>query len=176
MKQVLTEKQVYCFTMESGHCIFADERDKKHLLDLVGEIREKNGWDLYAFCVMDKAAYFVIGAVQITQAVRGLQSAVLKLLRHGIYGQNRGKVGLELEAHTKRLGTFVQIAECCREIHRIPLRQGYVRRLEDYWWSSYPAYAGIRGWEPLCPGMLFLYVPMPKASAAAQDIGADRII
>ncbi|MCC8049873.1 MAG: hypothetical protein LIP10_04335 [Clostridiales bacterium] len=171
MKQVLKEKQVYCFTMESGHCLFADERDKKHMLDLVGEIRKRNNWDLYAYCIMDNAAYFVIGANQITQAVRELQSAVLNLLRHGIYGQNRRKAGVELSTHTKRLATFVQIADCCREIHRIPLRQGYVKRLEDYWWSSYPVYAGVHRWEPLIPGMLFLY--NSDAPSAVWDGGAD---
>ncbi|MCD7763619.1 MAG: hypothetical protein LUI14_10580 [Lachnospiraceae bacterium] len=157
MKRVSKENQVYCYTMEGSSCLFADERDKKHLLDLVEEVRQRDGWSLYAFCVMDDTAYFVIGSAQIDQAVRGLRSAILKQLEQSVYVQNRGNTSVKLSGHIKKLGTFVQVADCCREIHRIPLREGYVSSLEDYWWSSYPAYAGVLGGEYVSPRLLFLY-------------------
>ncbi len=155
MSQVPTEKQVYCYSMEGSRCLFADERVKKHLIDLVGEIRQRDGWLLFAFCIMDEAAYFIIAANRIERVVRGLQNAVLKQLledyRSGMSDKEklRRNAGIELTGHTRKLGTLVRIADCCRRIHRLPLEQGCVSRLEDYWWSSYISYAGVHEWEAL---------------------------
>ncbi|MCD7715197.1 MAG: hypothetical protein LUI39_01930 [Lachnospiraceae bacterium] len=158
MKQISKERQVYCYTMKGNHCLFADEIVKKHLIDRVGEIRLRDGWFLYAFCIMDDAAYFVIGANQITQVVRELQAAVQKQLGENDgadEGRLRRNTRIELSCHIRKLGTLLQIADCCRKIHRIPLELGYVSRLEDYWWSSYPSFAGLYEWDSLDSNWLF---------------------
>ncbi|MCD8013745.1 MAG: hypothetical protein LUG99_11315 [Lachnospiraceae bacterium] len=157
MSHLLSEKKVYYYTLEGSRCVFADERVKKHLLDVIGELHQRDGWLLFAFCITDDSAYFIIGANRISEVARTLQQAVRKQLKQSSGQKSHQKSGNELIEQKRKLNTLTEIASFSREIHKIPLRRGYVGRLEDYWWSSYPAYVGIHCWDLVDRRMLFLY-------------------
>ncbi|MCD7735895.1 MAG: hypothetical protein LUI07_02845 [Lachnospiraceae bacterium] len=163
MSYLPTERKVYYYRMQGSHCLFADERIKKHLIDLISEIRERDGWLLFAFCIMDDDAYFIIEAGKIAAVVRSILISVRRLLCQTAASDRRRSAGaalksrIELTGQTQKLDTLPEIVECCRSIHRIPLNRGYVCRLEDYWWSSYPSYTGLHVWESVDQRVVSLY-------------------
>ena len=133
-------RKIYYHVLESNRYLFADERDKKKLLDILFAIEKEEEWLIYAFCLTDNAAYFVIEAPGAGSVRRGIQYRSAGLCR-----QHRD-IWLNSSA-LEELDSLREIAVRCREIHRIPLEKGYVSRLDDYWWSSYITYAGEYEWE-----------------------------
>jgi len=146
MTRISTEKKVYRYTMEGSRYLFADERVKMHLIDLVGELHHRDGWLLFTFCILDDSAYFILGTEKISSVVRTIQSTVRKRLWQPSELQAVREARMDLSGQVEKLETLTAIADCSREIHRLPLERGYVRSLEDYWWSSYPTYTGLHVW------------------------------
>ncbi|MCC8044620.1 MAG: hypothetical protein LIP12_03860 [Clostridiales bacterium] len=147
MTHISAEKKVYCYTLEGSRYLFADERVKMHLIDLINEIHRRNGWLLFAFCILDNSAYFIIGADKIAAVVRAIQTTVRKNLWQPPEFRSVRENRMELNGQVEKLETMAEIVFRSREIHRLPLEQGYVNALEDYWWSSYPTYTGLHIWE-----------------------------
>jgi len=57
MSHLPTEKKVFYYELEGSRYLFADERIKMHLLERIGELRQRDGWLLFAFCITDDQAY-----------------------------------------------------------------------------------------------------------------------
>lgn len=157
MSHLPTEKKVFYYELEGSRYLFADERIKMHLLERISELHQRDGWLLFAFCIMDDHAYFVIEAARIAGVIRTLQSAVRKQLLQPETSETPRKDQIALSGQMRQLNTLPEIADCCRKIHQTPLRQGYVSRLEDYWWSSYPSYVGFHQWDVVDARLLSLY-------------------
>ncbi len=142
-------RKIYYYVLESRRYLFADERDKRKLLDILSDVGQEEEWLVYAFCLMDNAAYFVIEASGAASVRRGIQRAAGRFL--GECGANQAYAPRREAAlagsEPRELESLKEIADCCRQIHRIPLEEGYVGRLADYWWSSYITYAGGYEWE-----------------------------
>lgn len=152
-------RKVYYYILEGSRCIFADERNKSKLLDIVLKVQPEEGWLVYAFCLTDDNAYFVIEA-DGRQAIRsGIQKAGQRFIREwNSYSPNRWCEKPVLRGgDIETLESLQEIVFRCRQIHRLPLQKQYVRRLEDYWWSSYITYAGIYEWQMIDCRVLFLY-------------------
>lgn len=142
-------RKIFYHTLEGSQYLFADERDKRKLLDLIFEIEKEEEWLIYAFCVTDNSAYFVIEADGVCSVRRGIQRAVGGFLS-GYRKDPSHRKGCEATLRgdaLKELDSLSEIADCCRRIHRLPLEKGYVSRLDDYWWSSYITYAGEYEWN-----------------------------
>lgn len=157
MSHQFPERNVYYYIMEGSRYLFADERDKKHLLDLVHDIQRKDNWLIYAFCVIDDSAYFIIEAECMDGISRALQTAAQRLAEApaGRRSMNAGKTHVSVRG--KKLDTLAEIAGYCRRIHRLPLEHGYVHRIGDYWWSSYPTYLGNYEWEQVDRRVLSMF-------------------
>ncbi len=97
---------------------------------------------------MDNCAYFVIEADEIDAVTERLLSKTAGLLE---------QPGTMFSGRIKKLDTLAEIAKCCRMIHRIPLEEGYVSRIRDYWWSSYLTYLGSYDWGIVNCQVFFLY-------------------
>ncbi|MCD7954870.1 MAG: hypothetical protein LUG93_03765 [Lachnospiraceae bacterium] len=147
MTRISAEKKVYCYTLEGSRYLFADERVKMHLIDLISEIHRRDGWLLFTFCILDDSASFIIGADKISAVVRTLQTTVRRHLWQPPEFRQVRESRMELSGQVEKLSTMAEIIFRSREIHRLPLEQGYVYALEDYWWSSYPTYTGLHIWE-----------------------------
>ncbi|MCD8337986.1 MAG: hypothetical protein LUD18_12110 [Lachnospiraceae bacterium] len=165
MSHLPTEKKVFYYEMEGSRYLFADERIKMHLLERIGELRQRDGWLLFAFCITDDRAYFVIEAARIAGVIRTIQNAVRKQLLQPENSRAIQTTRIELSGQMKQLNSLPEIADCCREIHQVPLRQGYVCRLEDYWWSSYPSYLGVHQWDLVDPRLLSVYFSIDPGTA-----------
>ncbi len=138
--------RVYSYKMNGSRNIFADECQKKHLLDLILTLQKGAGWRLYAFCVMDSCAWFIIESDRISVLTRHLQEETAAMLKTSC-----------ITGRIRKLYTLEEIAECSRMIHRLPYKEGRVEHLRDYWWSSYITYMGIYEWKQVNCRVLTLY-------------------
>ena len=131
---------IYCYVMKGSALLLADERNKKHLLDLLLAAHRACSCPVYAFCITDDAAYFIAGAEDAC-TLRMLQQHVVErfwTLYEG-FPDPDGSRSLQIE-HTEPIRSMPEFARRCRAVHRLPLSLGYVRRIGDYWWSSYQNY------------------------------------
>lgn len=160
--------KVYYHVVRGSKYIFSDERNKRRFLDVVAEMQRKGDWCIYAFCIMDEQAYFVIEATardQIRAKMRQVEVMYVRLY-HQI-PELFCRVGAPFfwEAVTKELESSDEVAGYCRFIHRIPLEKGYVRRVGDYWWSSYVTYMGNYEWKIVDRRMLLSYFSPDEETA-----------
>ena len=120
--------------------IFIDDDDRRKFLDTVGEMAERFAIDIFAFVLMDNH-YHLLARTQranLTKAMHwlGVTYTTRFNYRHSRSGhlfQGRYKsIVVQNDAYMLQLSCY---------IHRNPLRGGIVKRLADYQWSSYRAYA-----------------------------------
>lgn len=71
-----------------------------------------------------------------------------------------------------------EFARRCRAVHRLPLSLGYVRRIGDYWWSSYQNYQQGYHWGMVdCSVLLQFFSSDPQEAFHRLRLhhGARRI-
>ena len=86
---------VYCYVMKGSTLLLADERNKKHLLDLLLCAHRACSCPVYAFCVTDDAAYFITEAEDM-YTLQMLQERVTEALLGDIlkaFRIRRGRAG-----------------------------------------------------------------------------------
>ena len=170
-------KKVYYHVMEGSRCIFADERNKRKLLDLVRGAKFAEHWRIYAFCIMDECAYFIIEADDARGVCRGMhriEKQFLHLFQAEPWSRRTIAAPVLSDNAQTELHTLPEIAACCRRIHRIPLQEGFVSRLCDYWWSSYITYCGSYNWELVDCCMLLLYFSVDPDTARRRLLHYHR--
>ncbi len=121
--------------------IFSDERDGEAFLGLLGEVSERFGIEVHAYCLMHGHYHLLIHTPRgnLGRAMRHLNGVYTQVhnRRHGRDGPLfRGRykaILVEAEAYLARLGRY---------IHRVPVAAAAVTRVEYYLWSSYRAYVG----------------------------------
>jgi len=123
-----------------GREIFYGDEDKRLFLDTIGEMSDQFDVDVFAFVLMSNH-YHLLFRTNRANLSRAMQWLGLTYTRrfnnlHGRSGhlfQGRFKsILVENDAYAVELSCY---------IHRNPLRAKMVKRLIDYQWSSYPAYA-----------------------------------
>ena len=131
---------VYCYVMKGSTLLLADERNKKHLLDLLLCAHRACSCPVYAFCVTDDAAYFITEAEDM-YTLQMLQERVTERFWKIYEGfpDTEGTRWLRAQ-RIEAIRSMSEFARRCRAVHRLPLSLGYVRRIGDYWWSSYQNY------------------------------------
>lgn len=116
----------------------ADERVKKRFLDELVKVRDGGAFQVYAFCILDEEAHFLLSIPWGRKIEPVLTKMSGKLMKSYLsqYPQGREKA----KADAKRLfpGNRTAILEYCCRIHL--MASGYARELQDYWWSSYVEY------------------------------------
>lgn len=140
-----------------GRDIFFDDGDRKLFLHTLGETSDRFNIDVFAFVLMSNH-YHLLLRTNLPNLSRAMQWLGLtyarrlnnRLGRHGHLFQGRFKAMLvENDAYVVELSCYV---------HRNPLRAGMVKRLIDYRWSSYPAYAyGKKGADWLKTDLILSY-------------------
>lgn len=127
--------------------VFRDDQDRLLFLQSLGEMSDRYEMDIFAYVLMGNH-YHVILRTNRPNLSKAMQWLGLTYTRrfnlrhfrtgHLFQGRFRG-ILVENEAYVMRLSCY---------IHRNPLRARIVRRLADYPWSSYRAYAyGYKGPE-----------------------------
>lgn len=140
-----------------GRNIFFDDGDRKLFLRTLGETSDRFKIDVFAFVLMSNH-YHLLLRTNLPNLSRAMQWLGLtyarrlnnRLGRHGHLFQGRFKaMVVENDAYVVELSCYV---------HRNPLRAGMVKRLIDYRWSSYPAYAyGKKGADWLKTDLILSY-------------------
>jgi REP element-mobilizing transposase RayT len=120
--------------------IFHDDTDRKQLLDTIGEMSERFAVNIFAYVLMGNHYHLLLKTrrVNLSKAMQWFGTTYTRRFnnRHNRSGhlfQGRFKsMIIENDAYLMQLSCY---------IHRNPLRAGIVKRLADYRWSSYLAYA-----------------------------------
>lgn len=162
--------RVYYTVLRGSRFLLADERHKMKLLNIIYEMQKKEGWCLYAFCVTDDSAYFIsenIGKCSPKYTLKKAASRFLEECRESLPCLDGIEPRLTWES-SEELKSLREIAERCRQVHRLPLEEGYVMRIEDYWWSSYITYMGHYHWRMVDCRILFMYFSADPDAARAQ--------
>jgi REP element-mobilizing transposase RayT len=120
--------------------IVTNDDDRKLFLATAGEMTERFEIDLFAYVLMDNHYHFLFrtNRANLSRSMQWFGATYTKRFnlrqnRSGHLFQGRFKNMLvQNDAYLLQLSYY---------IHRNPLRAGMVRRLADYKWSSYRAYA-----------------------------------
>ncbi|MGD9180025.1 MAG: transposase [Desulfobacterales bacterium] len=123
-----------------GKDIFDDDRDRTIFLDTVGEMSERFEMIVYAYVLMRNHYHLMVRTerANLKKAMHWFgttytQRFNIRHSRNGHLFQGRYKsILVQNDAYLLQLSCY---------IHRNPLRAGVVKRLADYRWSSYLAYA-----------------------------------
>ena len=120
--------------------IFWDNDDRVSFLKCLGEMSERFETDIFSYVLMGNHYHILLrtNRSNLSRAMQWLGATYTrrfnnKHLRSGHLFQGRFKnIIVQNDAYLMQLSCY---------IHRNPSRAGIVKRLVDYSWSSYPAYA-----------------------------------
>ena len=135
--------------------IFYDDQDRLLFLATIGEMSERFEIDVFAYVLMGNHYHMLLktNRANLSKSMQWLGVTYtrrfnLRHFRSGHLFQGRFKsIIVQNDAYLMRLSCY---------IHRNPLRAGIVKRLADYRWSSYKAYAyGDRAPEWLITKQIF---------------------
>jgi REP element-mobilizing transposase RayT len=124
--------------------IFLDDEDRRRFLRTLGEVCERAGWRVHAYCLMGNHFHLVLETPQPT-LVAGMKWFL------GTYTQRfnarHGMRGHLFAGRYKSLlvdgSDDMYLRVVCDYVHMNPVRAGLLGelgRLEDYAWSSFPEY------------------------------------
>jgi len=123
--------------------IFLNDIDRHTFLKTLGRMSERFEVDVFAYVLMNNHYHLLLrtNRANLSKSMQWLGTTYTTIFnlshsRNGHLFQGRYKsILVENEAYLLQLSCY---------IHRNPLRAGIAKRLMDYRWSSYPAYAYIR--------------------------------
>ncbi len=140
--------------------IFLESYDRSKLLEILAELKDKFGFEIYAYCLMSNHVHLIVkekNLKDISDIMRRLigkyaQWFNIKYDRSGVLMENRYKSRVvEVDEY------FVHVI---RYVHQNPVKAGIVENIADYPWSSYGDYLsdkqGLTDTE-------FLFDMMPNA-------------
>lgn len=130
--------------------VFADERNKKEFLTYVFQAKKRENFRVFAFSLLDDGMHLLLNTEQESmEAVKNTVFAIFQryelVYREHCGRSCAGKIGVSLECLAVR--RTEELLDVCRCIHRWPVEEGYVKKIDDYWWSSYITYRDIYVWE-----------------------------
>jgi putative transposase len=121
--------------------VFTSDEQRQYFLSLLADAYDRFNAEWHAYCLMDNHYHLLI---------RTPEANLQRIMRHinGLYTQcyNRteGRDGPLFRGRYKAILVEAQVywTQLSRYIHRNPLEARLVKRLDQYRWSSYPAYLG----------------------------------
>jgi len=124
--------------------IYVDEEDRECFLKTLGETCKKTGWQAHAYCLMGNHFHLVIETPQANLVVgmKWLMGTYTQRFnrRHKHWGHLFGG-RYKAQVIDERTPHYLKVA--ANYVHLNPARANLVgkeERLEEYRWSSYPAY------------------------------------
>ncbi len=132
----------------AGQPIFATDRQRKYFLSLLADTAGRFNAEWHAYCLMGNHYHLLL------RTPDGNLQRIMRQI-NGVYTQHYNRTserdGALFRGRYKAVLVDAQSywLQLSRYIHRNPIEAGLVTRLEDYPWSSYPAYIGVAeapGW------------------------------
>lgn len=124
--------------------VFNTDEQREYFLSLLADVHSRFGAEVHAYCLMGNHYHLLL---------RTPRGNLQRIMRHinGVYTQffnrSEGRDGPLFRGRYKAVlvDAGAYWVELSRYIHRNPVEAGLVDALEDYPWSSYPAYVGLVG-------------------------------
>ncbi len=122
--------------------IYRDEVDRKLFVALLGQEIEQQGWQCYAYCLMDNHYHLLIETPELNLS-RGMRR--LNQVYTQAYNRRHGRVGHVLQGRFKSIVVDKDpyLLELSRYIVLNPVRAGMTTSVRAWRWSSYRAYGGV---------------------------------
>ena len=124
--------------------LFEDDEDREKLLDVIKTCKEKSGYKVYGYCLMDNHVHLLIQEEdeQLDSIMKRIGVSYVywynwKYNRTGHLFQDRYK--------SEPVETDEYFLTVLRYIHQNPIKAGLVSELCHYRWSSYNAYINLSG-------------------------------
>ena len=119
--------------------IFLDEEDRHRFLDTLVRFKEKDKYELYAYCLMSNHVHLLIKEYDysVSRLMKRVGVSYVYYFNHkykrvGHLFQDRYK--------SENVDDEPYLLGCSRYIHNNPVEARLVRSPQDYRWSSYAAY------------------------------------
>jgi len=123
--------------------IFEDDEDNKMFLVTLEEYKKQSGYKLFAYCLMGNHVHLLLKTEK-----EALGEIFQRIGASYVYWYNRkyDRAGHLFQARFKSevVETDNYLFAVLRYIHQNPLKARMVTRLEDYVWSSYCEYLGLK--------------------------------
>jgi len=115
--------------------VFRDDSDRERYLQRLSLYREKFGFQLFAYCLMDNHVHLAIetGKIPLSRSMAGLQSSYTQY-----FNRRHERVGHLFQGRYKAFLVEEDPYALCliRYIHENPVKAGVVAKPEEYAWSS----------------------------------------
>ena len=122
--------------------IYLDDEDRTRFLGVLGQEVEQQGWQCYAYCLMDNHYHLLVETPEpnLSKGMRRLNQVYTQA-----FNRRHGRVGHVLQGRYKAIIVDKDnyLLELCRYIVLNPVRAGMVKTAKDWRWSSYRATAGL---------------------------------
>jgi REP element-mobilizing transposase RayT len=126
-----------------GAFIFERDDDKRHFLDIFSTGIERYGIELFAYCIMDNHYHLLLSdpGRNLSRIMHYTGSVFAGHMR-----RKRGLIGHVFSGRFKSLCVKTEhyLAGLSRYIHLNPYHAGIVERAEEFPWSSYASYLGMK--------------------------------
>ena len=121
--------------------IFRSQADFQHFQLLLREIKEQNGFTLYAYVLMPNHFHMLLQVAEKPLS-KVMQSLLYRYTRH--YNRRYRQVGHLFQGRYRAIVCDKEsyLLELVRYLHLNPVRAGMVRHPGNYPWSSHRAYMG----------------------------------
>ncbi|WP_240035278.1 transposase [Neobacillus notoginsengisoli] len=142
--------------------LFHDDHDRVMYLLFLETAKNRFGFQLHAFCIMPNHVHLQLETAdqppwKIMQYINSAYAVYFNKKHH-----HTGHV-FDKRFNAVLVGNKKYELELSRYIHLNPLRAGLVSKLEDYDWSSYPAYASTEPSPLVTTSRLLSYFKKPNA-------------
>lgn len=124
--------------------IFANEGNYLYLLRLMEDHARKHGVTMIAYCLMPNHYHFLLRQETETPLSKFMQTLFNAYTQAFNRQQNRVGTLFEGRFKHKRVEKWEYLMTLCRYIHRNPVKAGLAATPEDWAYSNYREWAGLR--------------------------------
>lgn len=123
--------------------LFRDGEDYIVYLNILKEVKEKMEYDLYCYCLMTNHVHLIIGTREIS--IGNIMKRI-NMLYSIYFNKKYNLIGhlFQDRYRSELIEDDKYILEASRYVHLNPLRANMVAKPEEYEWSSYCMFIGLK--------------------------------
>jgi len=155
--------------------IFLEEYDYLKYLEKLREYKNKHKISILCYCLMPNHIHLLLRQDSETPIYKLMSSLHTSYSMH--FNRKYNRVGHVFQGRfrQKEVDKDEYLLQVSSYIHLNPVKDGLVEKLNDYQWSSYPDYIGIRE-GTLCDKELILFGETPeKYRKITEEEVAERL-
>lgn len=135
-------QQICCITFResSSGPVFGNEIEKKRFLDMLLSAVKNSCVRIYAYCILDKEGYILASAKNEQEAESMMENIKENFTEYYKERFPESTIALEHICQWIDLYQKEELIHACLEVHLLPVKHGYAKQEQDYWWSSLKEY------------------------------------